>query len=70
MHCRNSRSVRYLSPMKIADIKTIPIQVPLKSKLAIRSGRGGAHVRSPFLLVKVRTDEGITGIGEVSCTPR
>src|SRR5437762_12205211 len=25
---------------------------------------------SPFLLVKVHTDEGLTGIGEVSCTPR
>ena len=56
--------------MKIISIETIPIQVPLKSKLAIRSGRGGSHVVSPFLLVKVHTDEGITGLGEVSCTPR
>src|SRR6266516_2711242 len=28
------------------------------------------HAVSPFLLVKVHTDEGITGLGEVSCTPR
>src|SRR5438105_8479840 len=55
--------------MKIRNIETIPIQAPLKSKLAIRSGRGGSHVVSPFLLVKVHTDEGITGLGEVSCTP-
>src|SRR5204863_10171701 len=37
---------------------------------AIRSGRGGSHAVSPFLLVKVHTDEGLVGIGEASCTPR
>jgi L-alanine-DL-glutamate epimerase-like enolase superfamily enzyme len=56
--------------VKIIRIKTIPINVPLKADLMIRSGRGGAHTTSPFLLVKVFTDEGITGIGEASCTPR
>ncbi len=56
--------------MKITRIETIPVCVPLKPSLAIRSGRGGAHTVSPFLLVKVHTDAGITGIGEASCTPR
>src|SRR6187455_529426 len=56
--------------MKITRINTIPIQVPLKADVAIRSGRGGSHTASPFLLVKIFTDEGITGIGEASCTPR
>src|SRR5436305_3033130 len=56
--------------MKIIRIETIPIRVPLKAEFAIRSGRGGAHTVSPFLLVRVFTDEGITGIGEASCTPR
>src|SRR3989440_11699718 len=56
--------------MKITRIETIPINVPLKREFAIRSGRGGAHVTSPFLLVKVHTDEGFTGVGEASCTPR
>src|SRR3954465_10997723 len=56
--------------MKITRIETIPIRVPLKAELAIRSGRGGAHTVSPFLLVRVHTDEGIVGIGEASCTPR
>src|SRR5215472_12408365 len=56
--------------MKITRIETIPIRVPLKAEFAIRSGRGGAHTVSPFLLVKVHTDEGVTGIGEASCTPR
>src|ERR1044071_181317 len=56
--------------VKITSIETIPIRVPLKPEFAIRSGRGGAHTVSPFLLVKVHTDEGVTGIGEASCTPR
>jgi L-alanine-DL-glutamate epimerase-like enolase superfamily enzyme len=56
--------------VKITRIETIPIRVPLKPEFAIRSGRGGAHTESPFLLVKVHTDEGLVGIGEASCTPR
>lgn len=56
--------------VKITRIETIPIRVPLKAEFAIRSGRGGSHGVSPFLLVKVHTDAGLTGIGEASCTPR
>lgn len=56
--------------MKITRIETIPIRVPLNPEFAIRSGRGGAHTVSPFLLVKVHTDAGVTGVGEASCTPR
>jgi L-alanine-DL-glutamate epimerase-like enolase superfamily enzyme len=56
--------------MKIIRIETIPIRVPLKEEFAIRSGRGGAHIVSPFLLVRVHTDEGVIGLGEASCTPR
>jgi L-alanine-DL-glutamate epimerase and related enzymes of enolase superfamily len=56
--------------LKITRIETIPIRVPLNPEFAIRSGRGGAHNVSPFLLVKVHTDEGIIGVGEASCTPR
>ena len=56
--------------MKITRIETIPVRVPLKKEFAIRSGRGGAHTVSPFLLVKIHTDEGVSGVGEASCTPR
>jgi muconate cycloisomerase len=56
--------------MKITSIETIPVRVPIKPELAIRSGRGGVHDTSPFLLVKVRTDVGLVGLGEASCTPR
>jgi len=53
----------------ITAIETIPVRVPIHEHLAIRA-KGGTHAVSPFLLVKVHTDEGITGLGEVSCTPR
>jgi muconate cycloisomerase len=55
--------------LKITSIETIPVRVPIRERLAIRA-RAGLHTVSPFLLVKVHTDEGIDGLGEVSCTPR
>ena len=55
--------------MKITNIECIPIRVPIRPEVAIR-GKGGSHSVSPFLLVRVHTDEGIYGLGEVSCTPR
>ena len=54
--------------MKITRIETIPVRVPIDPVRAIKGGRG-AHTVSPFLLVKVHTDEGLVGLGEVSCTP-
>ncbi|MBX3011384.1 MAG: hypothetical protein KF832_07740 [Caldilineaceae bacterium] len=54
--------------MKITQIETFPVQVPINPARAIRSGRG-YHTASPFLMLKVHTDADITGVGEVSCTP-
>lgn len=54
--------------MKITTIETTPINVPIRPDKATVGGRG-AHTESPFLIVQVHTDEGITGLGEVSCTP-
>jgi muconate cycloisomerase len=56
--------------MHIARIETIPIRVPIKPELAIRGGRGLSHSVSPFLIVRIHTDDGLVGVGEVSCTPR
>src|SRR4051794_36547654 len=56
--------------MKITRIETIPIRVPLKPQLAIRGARGLSHSVSPFLLVRIHTDDGLIGLGEASCTPR
>lgn len=55
--------------MKITRIETIPVRVPIQPRRAIRSSLG-RHTESPFLLLRVHTDEGLTGLGEVSCTPR
>ena len=55
--------------MKITSIECIPVRVPIRPELAIR-GKGGYHSESPFLLIKLHTDEGLVGLGEVSCTPR
>lgn len=54
--------------MKIIGVETIPIRVPIHKDKATVGGRG-AHTESPFLIVRVRTDEGVDGLGEVSCTP-
>ena len=54
--------------MKITRIETIPVNVPISPERIIRSGRG-SHTVSPFLLVRIHTDEDIEGLGEVSCTP-
>lgn len=54
--------------MKISHIETIPVRVPIHPQRAIHGGRG-SHTESPFVLVKVHTDEGVIGLGEVSCTP-
>src|SRR6185436_20743936 len=56
--------------MKITRVETIPISVPMRRDVMIRSGRGGSHTESPFLIVKVFADDGQMGVGEVSCTPK
>ncbi|HEY3130376.1 MAG TPA: enolase C-terminal domain-like protein [Acidobacteriota bacterium] len=54
--------------MKITSIETITVRVPVNPERAIR-GAHRTHNISPFLVVKIHTDKGITGLGEVSCTP-
>jgi muconate cycloisomerase len=54
--------------MKITRVETIPVQVPIRPEFQIR-GSLGFHKDSPFLLLRVHTDEDLTGLGEVSCTP-
>ena len=53
--------------MKIVAIETYPVRVPIRPELVIR-GSLGLHDQSPFVMLKVLTDEGIYGLGEVSCT--
>ena len=54
--------------MRIRSIETIPVKVPIRPEFVIR-GSLGLHSESPFVMWRVHTEEGITGLGEVSCTP-
>lgn len=54
--------------MKIVNIKTTRISVPLVAGRTTLSSRG-RHERSPFLIAEVETDIGLVGVGEASCTP-
>src|SRR5260221_10190279 len=54
--------------MRIRNIETIPVKVPIRPEFVIR-GSLGLHAESPFVILRVHTDEGVTGLGEVSCTP-
>ena len=55
--------------MKIERIDTTAVCVPLVPERIIVGGKG-KHGESPFLIVKVHTDDGHVGLGEVSCTPK
>jgi muconate cycloisomerase len=54
--------------MRIEQIEIVPVRVPIRPEFQIR-GSLGSHTESPFAVLRVRTDEGITGLGEVSGTP-
>jgi len=54
--------------VRISAIETIPVRVPIRPEFQIR-GSLGSHLESPFLILKVHTDEGLIGLGEVSSTP-
>jgi muconate cycloisomerase len=53
--------------MKIRSMETIPVLVPIVPEFVI-TGSLGTHAVSPFVMLRVHTDEGIVGLGEVSCT--
>jgi L-alanine-DL-glutamate epimerase-like enolase superfamily enzyme len=52
---------------RITHIETIKVLVPIRPLLVIQSSQG-PHSASPFLLVKLHTEDGNIGIGEASCT--
>ncbi len=51
--------------MKITAIDAIPVCVPLKAGLTTRTAHG-EHAVSSYVIVKVHTDEGLTGLGEAT----
>jgi L-alanine-DL-glutamate epimerase-like enolase superfamily enzyme len=54
--------------VRITKIEKFPVRVPIRPEFQIR-GSLGSHLESPFLILKVHTDEGVVGLGEVSSTP-
>lgn len=55
--------------MKITSLEPIPILVPLKQGMTTKTAHG-EHIDSPYVLVEVHTDDGITGVGEATLSPR
>ena len=55
--------------MKITRLETIPVCVPLKPGLSTKTAHG-EHVDSPYVIVRIHTDEGLVGIGEATLAPR
>ncbi len=51
--------------MKIIRIEAIPVCVPLKKRMTAKTAHG-EHATSPYVLVKVHTDEGLIGLGEAT----
>ena len=54
--------------MQVTKIDTVPVRLKKKPERAIRTSKT-FNPESTFLLVKVHTDEGIVGLGEVTCDP-
>lgn len=55
--------------MKILNIEAIPILVPLKQGLTTKTAHG-EHIDSPYVIVRIHTDEGLVGLGEATLAPR
>ena len=55
--------------MKISQVEAVPILVPLKAGLTTKTAHG-EHIDSPYVIVRVHTDEGLVGLGEATLAPR
>ena len=55
--------------MRITRLEAIPVVVPLKPHLRMKTSHG-MHDESPYVIVRVHTDEGLVGLGEATVTPR
>ena len=55
--------------MRISRIEAIPVEIPLKAERRMISALG-RHDVSRFVLVKVTSECGLTGVGEATVTPR
>src|SRR5262249_61913079 len=51
--------------MRITELETIPVRVPLKPGLTTRTAHG-PHSVSQYVIVRVHTDSGLVGLGEAT----
>ena len=51
--------------MKITRIEPIPVCVPLRKGMTAKTAHG-EHATSPYVLVRMHTDQGLTGLGEAT----
>lgn len=49
--------------MKITRVEAIPVSVPLKKGMTAKTAHG-EHAVSPYVIVRVYTDQGLVGLGE------
>ena len=54
--------------MKIVEVRTYPITLPVRPEFAIVSSAGG-HAVSPYVLVEILADDGSSGWGEATVIP-
>jgi muconate cycloisomerase len=54
--------------MKITRVEAIPVRVPLKKGMTTKTAHG-EQVESPYVVVRVHTDEGLVGLGEATVAP-
>ncbi|MGE0606263.1 MAG: mandelate racemase/muconate lactonizing enzyme family protein [Pirellulales bacterium] len=54
--------------MKITSVETFPVRIPLKAERRMITALG-QHIVSDYLIVRVRTDQGIDGVGEATVMP-
>ncbi len=55
--------------MKITRVEAIPVEVPLKQGMTTKTAHG-EHIVSPYVVLRIRTDEGLAGLGEATVAPR
>jgi muconate cycloisomerase len=55
--------------MKITRLESIPVNVPLKAGMTTKTAHG-VHAESPYVILRIHTDEGLVGLGEATVAPR
>lgn len=54
--------------MKITSVETFPVRIPLKPERRMITALG-QHIVSDYLVVRLRTDQGVEGVGEATVMP-